>query len=51
MVHAMQVLKEKEMTEALLYVDETNPTRATKLYEKVGFKVAMKSIIYELALA
>jgi len=51
MVHAMQVLKEKEMTEALLYVDETNPTKATKLYEKVGFKVAMKSIIYELALA
>jgi ribosomal protein S18 acetylase RimI-like enzyme len=51
MVHAMQVLKGRKMTEALLYVDETNPTKATKLYEKVGFKVAMKSIIYELALA
>lgn len=50
MVHAMQVLRDKGMTDALLYVDETNPTRAVELYEKVGFKVAIKSVIYELAL-
>ena len=51
MVHAMHVLRDKGMADALLYVDETNPTKAIKLYEKVGFKVARKSIIYELALA
>ncbi len=50
-VHAMHVLRDKGMTDALLYVDETNPTKAIKLYEKVGFKVAKKSIIYELPLA
>lgn len=51
MIHAMQVLKDRGMADALLYVDEMNPTKAIKLYEKVGFNVARKSIIYELALA
>jgi mycothiol synthase len=51
MVQAMQNLKTQGMTGALLYVDDQNPTRAIKLYEKVGFKVYHKSTIYELQLA
>lgn len=50
-LRAMQYLKTQGMDKALLYVDDQNPTHATKLYEKVGFRVYHKSAIYELQLA
>jgi mycothiol synthase len=50
MLQAMQTLKDMEVEDALLYVDEMNPTKAIKLYEKLGFKVATKNIIYQLQL-
>lgn len=43
MLHLMQSLKATGMEEALLYVDDMNPTNAIKLYEKLGFKVMRKS--------
>jgi len=48
---AMQYLKSQGMENALLYVDDQNPTRAIKLYEKVGFRVYHKSAVYELQLS
>lgn len=47
---AMQYLKSQGIENALLYVDDQNPTRAIKLYEKVGFRVYHKSAVYELQL-
>jgi len=38
------------MTEAMLGVDDFNPTKAIKLYEKVGFKVVKKDFTYEKTL-
>jgi len=35
------------MTEAMLGVDDQNPTKAIKLYEKVGFKATRKDIAYQ----
>jgi mycothiol synthase len=43
---AMEFLKSKGMTEAMLGVDDTNPTQAIKLYKKVGFKVDKKEYSY-----
>jgi len=37
----------KGMTKAILDVDDFNPTKAIKLYEKVGFNVAKKYLKYE----
>jgi mycothiol synthase len=51
MLEGMRSLRDIEMEDALLYVDDMNPTKAIELYEKVGFKVAKKSIIYQLKLA
>jgi mycothiol synthase len=51
MLHMMQTLKNLGMEDAFLYVDDMNPTRAIKLYEKVGFKTLRKSIIYQKNLA
>lgn len=48
---AMQYLKSQGMENALLYVDDQNPTRAITLYEKVGFRVYHKSAVYELQLS
>ena len=50
MLQAMHYLKSLEMENALLYVDDENPTCAIKLYEKVGFKVFHKNAVYELRL-
>jgi mycothiol synthase len=50
MLHAMHLLKKGKMEDALLYVDDLNPTKAIKLYEKLGFKTLRKSIIYQLSL-
>ena len=35
------------MTRIGLGVDASNPTGATRLYEKVGMKVAVEDVIYE----
>jgi mycothiol synthase len=50
MLHAMRLLKKCEMEDALLYVDDMNPTNAIKLYEKLGFQTLRKNIIYQLQL-
>jgi ribosomal protein S18 acetylase RimI-like enzyme len=47
MLQALESLKAKGMTTAMLDVDDLNPTKAIKLYAKVGFKVVKKYSIYE----
>lgn len=47
MIEGMKLLQAKGMTEALLGVDDQNPTRAIKLYEKVGFKGIVKEAAYQ----
>jgi mycothiol synthase len=47
MLHGMNLLKTKGMTVAMLGVDDWNVTKAMRLYEKVGFKVARKEAAYE----
>jgi ribosomal protein S18 acetylase RimI-like enzyme len=47
MLHGMNLLKAKGMTVAMLGVDDWNVTKAIRLYEKVGFKVAKKEVAYE----
>jgi len=43
---AMNFLKTKGMSEAMLGVDDTNPTKAIELYKKIGFKIAKKEYTY-----
>jgi len=43
---AMNFLKSKGMSEAMLGVDDTNPTKAIELYRRVGFKIAKKEFTY-----
>jgi len=43
---AMNFLKSKRMSEAMLGVDDTNPTKAIELYRRVGFKIAKKEFTY-----
>ncbi len=47
MLEAMKLMKAKDMNEAMLGVDDQNPTKAIKLYEKVGYQVARKDIAYQ----
>jgi ribosomal protein S18 acetylase RimI-like enzyme len=47
MLHVLQTLRTKGMTRATLGVDDYNPTKAIRLYEKVGFKVKKKDLIFE----
>jgi mycothiol synthase len=47
MLHGLKTLKAKGMTKAMLDVDDLNPTKAINLYEKLGFKVAEKYLVYE----
>jgi len=47
MLHGMGRLKAMGMNTAMLGVDDWNVTKAMKLYEKVGFKVAKKDLAYE----
>lgn len=46
-LHGLETLKAKGMTRALLGVDDYNPTKAIKLYEKVGFRVKTKGLTFE----
>lgn len=48
--NVLQTLNGWGMDEALLYVDEMNPTKAIKLYEKARFSIMRKSIVYQLTL-
>lgn len=50
MLQSMRALKTMGMEDALLYVDEMNPTNAIRLYEKLSFRVATKNTIYQLQL-
>jgi len=47
MLHGLQTLKAKGMTKAILGVDDYNPTKALKLYEKVGFRAKKRDFIFE----
>ncbi|MCZ2809759.1 MAG: GNAT family N-acetyltransferase, partial [Candidatus Bathyarchaeota archaeon] len=47
MLQGLQTLKSKGMTKAILDVDDFNLTKAMKLYEKVGFNIVKRSLIYE----
>jgi ribosomal protein S18 acetylase RimI-like enzyme len=53
LLHGLSVLKAKGMTSASLDTEDTNPTRAITLYEKVGFKVLQEYVTYakDIALA
>ncbi len=51
MIHGMRELKAKGMKQAGLGVDDTNVTRAMRLYERLGFKVTRKYLTYERRLA
>jgi len=42
----LDFLKSKEMTEAMLGVDDTNITKAIELYKKIGFKINKKEFTY-----
>jgi mycothiol synthase len=46
-LHALETLKAKGMTKARLGVDDYNPTRAMRLYEKAGFRVTRKDLFFE----
>jgi mycothiol synthase len=50
MLHSMRSLLDNGMDDAVLYVDDMNPTGAIKLYEKLGFKAVTKNIVYQLPL-
>lgn len=47
MLSGMKILKAKGMTIVMLGVDNSNVTKAMKLYEKVCFKVIKKDFTYE----
>lgn len=47
MLQGLETLKAEGMTKAMLDVNDFNPTKAHKLYEKVGFQVVKKYLIYE----
>jgi len=47
MLHGLETLKAKGMTKAILGVDDSNPTKAIKLYERAGFRVKKKFSIFE----
>jgi mycothiol synthase len=46
-LHTLESLVAKGMTKATLGVDDYNPTKAIRLYEKVGFKVKKKNLVFE----
>ena len=50
MIEGIKLLKAKDMVEAMLGVDDQNPTKAIKLYEKVGFMATRKDTAYQKTL-
>jgi mycothiol synthase len=51
MIDAMNHLRQEGMEEASLGVDETNVTNAMKLYERLGFVVARRRLVWNRELA
>jgi ribosomal protein S18 acetylase RimI-like enzyme len=51
MIHAMNRLRRDGMEEARLGVDETNVTNAIRLYERLGFTVARRRLVWHKGLA
>ena len=51
LLHGLKVLKAKGMTSATLDTEDTNPTRAITLYEKVGFQVLQEYVAYAKEIA
>ena len=49
-LRGMEYLKLKGMTEVELGVDDSNPTTAIMLYEKVGFQIIRKDLTYQKSL-
>jgi mycothiol synthase len=47
MLHALERLKAKGMTKAILGVEDENVTQAKKLYEKLGFSIKKREVILE----
>jgi mycothiol synthase len=47
MLYALEALKAEGATRAMLGVDDYNPTKAIRLYEKVGFRVKKKDLVFE----
>jgi ribosomal protein S18 acetylase RimI-like enzyme len=50
MLRGLRELRSRGLETALLYVDDENPTKAIRLYEKVGFKLVKKTLIYQKTL-
>lgn len=50
MLRGMNRLKAHGMTVVMLGVDDLNVTQATRLYEKIGFRVVRKEMVYEKTL-
>jgi len=46
-IYGLHFLKSKGMDEAELDVDDSNPTHAIELYEKIGFYVHRKTVAYK----
>jgi len=46
----MRYVKSLGMEDALLYVEDQNPTETIKLYERIGFGVFNRNAVYELQL-
>ena len=46
-LHALETLATEGMTKARLGVDDLNPTKAMSLYEKAGFKITKKDLVFE----
>ena len=46
-LQSLEMLKAKGMTRAMLDTEDSNPTNAKKLYEKVGFEVMQEYLTYE----
>lgn len=49
-LHGMNQLKTMGMNIAMLGVDDLNVTKATSLYEKLGFRIARKELVFEKSL-
>ena len=45
-IGGMNWLKSRGMEEAELNVDDANPTQAIRLYERLGFTVVRKSVLF-----
>jgi mycothiol synthase len=50
MLQGLEALQAKGATKAMLGVDDYNPTKARRLYEKVGFGVKKKDLVFERGL-